>query len=247
VDAWLCSRRQPTGRKSSQLEILFANTEWPPPFGGALRRLSCLECRNRGVDNVNRLGLGLGRTSAGLARMRYVFGSSQCLQGLECGSSPTSGTVFPQVRGFLASDPVDSVHTLFAGAYDGWRSRRVYRWPFLWPVLPSFSVGEFSACYSFIARPGPGHMTCFEPGERVCGGLLPVSRLMHVHDDGAELLHDLGLASLPVTGMVSIWGFRILGHLAKPCGRVRVVCFEGEGESSVGFEDSPRGVVVSCL
>jgi hypothetical protein len=38
------------------------------------------------------------------------------LQGLECGSSPTSGTVFPQVRGpFWASDGVDNVHTQSAG------------------------------------------------------------------------------------------------------------------------------------
>jgi hypothetical protein len=53
------------------------------------------------VDNVHTLAFGLGRTSAGLARTRHVFGTSQRLQGLECSSSPTSGTVFPQVRGPL--------------------------------------------------------------------------------------------------------------------------------------------------
>jgi hypothetical protein len=52
------------------------------------------------VHIVHTLGLGLGRTSVGLARIRYVFGSSQCLQGRECGSSPTSGTVFSLFRGF---------------------------------------------------------------------------------------------------------------------------------------------------
>ncbi|GAA3316098.1 hypothetical protein GCM10017710_26820 [Arthrobacter ramosus] len=58
-------------------------------------------CRGRGVDTVNRFRFGLGRTSAGLGRIGYVFWSSQCLQGLECGSSPTSGTVLSQVRGLF--------------------------------------------------------------------------------------------------------------------------------------------------
>jgi hypothetical protein len=75
------------------------------PWGGsAAVAWSCTKiCQKGGVDSVNRFGIGLGRTSAGLTRIRYVFGSSQCLQGLECGSSPTSGTVFPQVRGLLTS------------------------------------------------------------------------------------------------------------------------------------------------
>lgn len=52
-----------------------------------------------GVHNVHTLAVGLGRTSAGLGRTRHVFGSSQCLQGLEAGSSPTSGTADPLVGG----------------------------------------------------------------------------------------------------------------------------------------------------
>ena len=59
-------------------------------------------CQEGRVDSVNTFGLGLGRTSAGLGRIAYVFGSSQCLQGLECGSSPTSGTADPLVRGVFA-------------------------------------------------------------------------------------------------------------------------------------------------
>jgi hypothetical protein len=51
------------------------------------------------VDNVHTFGLGLGRTSVELARIAYVFWSSQRLQGLECGSSPTSGTADPLARG----------------------------------------------------------------------------------------------------------------------------------------------------
>jgi hypothetical protein len=79
---------------------------WPehraaaPRLGSAAVAWSCTKSvRKGGVDNVNRFGPGLGRTSAGLARIAYVFWSSQCLQGLECGSSPTSGTVFSLFRG----------------------------------------------------------------------------------------------------------------------------------------------------
>ena len=54
-----------------------------------------------GVDSVHTLGHGLGRTGAGLGRIPYVSAGVQCLEGLEPGSSPTSGTAFPQVRGFL--------------------------------------------------------------------------------------------------------------------------------------------------
>jgi hypothetical protein len=59
---------------------------------------------------------GSGRTSAGLGRIGYVFWSSQCLQGLECSSSPTLGTgVSAGQRRFslkLVLLRVDSVHTL---------------------------------------------------------------------------------------------------------------------------------------
>ena len=56
-----------------------------------------------GVHNVHTLGFGLGRTGAGLARITEVFGGAADLQGLEPGSSPTSGTVFLQVRGFFGA------------------------------------------------------------------------------------------------------------------------------------------------
>ena len=54
-----------------------------------------------GVHNVHTLGFGSGRTGAGLGRIAEVFGEVAEIQGLEPGSSPTSGTVFPQVRGIL--------------------------------------------------------------------------------------------------------------------------------------------------
>ena len=54
--------------------------------------------QKRSLDNVHTLRLGLDRTAVGPPRIAYVSGSPQCLQGLEPGSSPTLGTVFPQVR-----------------------------------------------------------------------------------------------------------------------------------------------------
>ena len=47
------------------------------------------------VYKVHTLGFGLGRTGAGSGRIPYVSGGGQCLRGLECSSSPTSGTCFP--------------------------------------------------------------------------------------------------------------------------------------------------------
>ena len=72
---------------------------WP-----ALSRQTLGPARNgqsEGVHIVHTLGFGSGRTGAGLGRIPYVWAGGQCLQGLEPGSSPTSGTVFPQVRDFL--------------------------------------------------------------------------------------------------------------------------------------------------
>ena len=58
-------------------------------------------CQKVSVDNVHTYGFGSGRISVGLARIAYVFWASQRLQGLECSSSPTSGTHDPSSEGFL--------------------------------------------------------------------------------------------------------------------------------------------------
>jgi hypothetical protein len=55
------------------------------------------------VDNVRTFRLVLGRKAFGLAWIPHVFAASLCLQGMECSSSPTSGTVFSQVKVFFAS------------------------------------------------------------------------------------------------------------------------------------------------
>jgi hypothetical protein len=68
--------------------------------------------QNRGVRNVHTLGFGSGRTGAGLGRIAEVFGGVAETQGLESGSSPTSGTVFPLFRGLLVFFRVHIVHIL---------------------------------------------------------------------------------------------------------------------------------------
>jgi hypothetical protein len=75
------------------------------PLGGAARIV-----KKEGVHNVHTSVAGLVRTSAGLGRNGDVFGSSQHWRGLESVSSPTSGTVFPQVRGRLAAECGQNVH-----------------------------------------------------------------------------------------------------------------------------------------
>jgi hypothetical protein len=55
-----------------------------------------------GVHIVHTFAFGPGRTGTGLAWIGDVFGISQRLQGLECSSSPTSGTASPLVRGVFA-------------------------------------------------------------------------------------------------------------------------------------------------
>jgi len=50
---------------------------------------------------VHTLGFGSGRTGAGLGRIADVFGGVADIQGLEPGSSPTSGTHDPSSEGFL--------------------------------------------------------------------------------------------------------------------------------------------------
>lgn len=64
-------------------------------------------CRNPwswpiwGVYSVHTSGIGSVRISAGSGRIPHVSGGVQCLRGRECSSSPTSGTVFPQVKGLF--------------------------------------------------------------------------------------------------------------------------------------------------
>jgi hypothetical protein len=66
------------------------------PLGCRVRSLACRPKRRIWrVYIVHTSGFGPGRSGAGLARLPHVSGTSQCLQGRECSSSPTSGTCFP--------------------------------------------------------------------------------------------------------------------------------------------------------
>ena len=70
--------------------------------GRGARQSLCVgwkNCVKGGVYNVHTFRFGSGCISAGLGRIAYVFWTSQCLQGRECGSSPTSGTADPLVGG----------------------------------------------------------------------------------------------------------------------------------------------------
>jgi hypothetical protein len=73
------------------------------------------------VDSVNTFRVVLPRKSIELARIPYVFTGSQCFQGLECSSSPTSGTGYPLVRGLFALTYVQSLRwRRLTGWFAGW-------------------------------------------------------------------------------------------------------------------------------
>ena len=59
---------------------------------------------------MHALGFGLSRIPAGLGRIAEVCGGAAEIQGLEPGSSPTSGTCFPCSGAFWCCLRVDSVH-----------------------------------------------------------------------------------------------------------------------------------------
>jgi hypothetical protein len=85
-----------------------------------------------GVYIVQILGLGLGRTGAGLGRIPHVSRSSQRLQGLECSSSPTSGTCFPCSGACGPLSVYKSPLWAPAGAHFCWwplRSGGSFSWP----------------------------------------------------------------------------------------------------------------------
>ncbi|CAH0139561.1 hypothetical protein SRABI26_00439 [Arthrobacter sp. Bi26] len=101
---------------------------------------------------VRTLGCGSSRTGAGLARIPHVSAGAQCLQGLECSSSPTSGTCF-HCSG--ACEPLN-----------------VYKSPLMGPcgpifvggrcglAAPSFDVDSGVAGYTFMAGSVWNCMTC---------------------------------------------------------------------------------------
>jgi hypothetical protein len=100
------------------------------------------ETENWGCGQCPHPGFGPGRTGVGSGRIPYVSGGSQCLQGLECSSSPTSGTCFPSSE---ACGPLSVDRSPFMGPFGGpfcW-------WPLLWPGASRARGGRrswFAAC-----------------------------------------------------------------------------------------------------
>jgi hypothetical protein len=103
-------RAYPNRTSGQRRAAVSCRLAWTPPaesFFSAQGRTAPLRCGVRqfglrplmgrigGVDSVHTFGFGLGRTSVGSGRIPYVSGGVQCLQGLESGSSHTSGTWFP--------------------------------------------------------------------------------------------------------------------------------------------------------
>ncbi|MDQ6754709.1 MAG: hypothetical protein M3017_15265 [Actinomycetota bacterium] len=78
-----------------------AMTAWQEGFAAdvADEPGSLQEGKKEGVDNVNTVAPGSGRSGVELLRIRDVSGTAQCLQGLEAGSSPSSGTANPLETG----------------------------------------------------------------------------------------------------------------------------------------------------
>ena len=132
-------------------------------FGGAVGDAEA--GKKEGVHNVHTLGFGSGRTGAGLGRIAYVSAGGRYLQGLEPGSSPTSGTCFPCSG---ACGPL-SVHKLFT----------------YWPLRGPFFVGRccgrvapflcgrrFGPCYFFMGARRVYYMTLWN-WEAMCRREVP--------------------------------------------------------------------------
>ncbi|MCB5283385.1 hypothetical protein BJQ89_03152 [Arthrobacter sp. ES1] len=140
-----------------------------------------------GVDSVHTLGKGPGRTGAGPGRIGNVSAGSQCLQGLEPGSSPTSGTCFPW-SGACGQLSVHKLSTYFRG-------------PFLLVavavvgVVPPPGSGSGVAAYLFMAGSAWNGMSCCGLGIKSSWSFLSAAgmaraRPWHPQEDADELSHD---------------------------------------------------------
>jgi hypothetical protein len=83
----------------TRVVLLRRQYRMPLPTSGALGFSAARQ--KVGVHMVHTVGFGLGRIGAGLARTGDVFRGVAAFQGLESGSSPTSGTCFPLSEGVL--------------------------------------------------------------------------------------------------------------------------------------------------
>jgi hypothetical protein len=103
VSCYRWARRAPLGAFPSYPCEVAPKTQLPRPDASTTSLVRGAEAGNKeSVHNVHTLGFGSGRTGAGLDRIADVIGGVAGSQGVEPGSSPTSGTAFPLVRGVFA-------------------------------------------------------------------------------------------------------------------------------------------------
>ena len=167
------TRLPPRVDSSGKTNLLRTKKNRTHSMQGAAVGVRPLMRRIGGVDSVHTFGFGLGRTSVGSGRIRHVSGSSQCLQGLESGSSPTSGTRVSAAGGLFRPPALLTLPTTLC-------SEMVWTappeplfscsWPFAWPVRPfSWSLAMFSRsllhCPDWPAR---HDVTWFVRGARCC-------------------------------------------------------------------------------
>ena len=92
-------------RPGQGISISYASevaAQLPRPGGHVSSLVGSAESgQSEGVHKVHTSGFGSDRTGAGLGRIAGVCGGVADIQGREDGSSPTSGTVFPQVKGLF--------------------------------------------------------------------------------------------------------------------------------------------------
>ena len=104
------TRLQPRLDFSSRIKFFRAKKRRTLSMRGAAVWGRPLVGRSGGVDSVHTLGLGLGRTGAGLGRIPYVFGGSPVFARAGTRFESHLGHVFSLFRGLWASECAQTVH-----------------------------------------------------------------------------------------------------------------------------------------
>jgi hypothetical protein len=104
-----------------------------PSGGGARLALRGAKRANSGCAQCAHLGSGTGSYIGRTVLDSACFPGSPVFSGPGMQFESHLGHVFPCQGHFWASDRVDNAHALSAVSYDGYRSLRICRRPFLWP------------------------------------------------------------------------------------------------------------------
>lgn len=113
--------------------------DWPRPLCGERGSRSewLATCQKRGCGRCQHFGLRTGAAHRPDRLGLAMFLDFPLIAGAGMRFESHLGHVFPGEGPLLASDLEDGVHVCPEDRFDGCLSRRVCRWPFLWPV-PSF-------------------------------------------------------------------------------------------------------------